>query len=140
MIAATAGLLAEGRRWKRERGSQRAEIRRTLYGNYLASLSQARHTCSLIARDPNVSPAERRRAIHQAFEPCNAARAQMIIVASSSLVAPARQVYFELREFGEQIVGGLRFEDPEYGTRRVKYDELVSELIAAMREDWDDAA
>ncbi|MFE5893993.1 hypothetical protein ACFQ6E_34310 [Streptomyces sp. NPDC056462] len=140
MIAAVTGLLVESRRWKRERGNQDAEIRRTLYGNYLASLSQARHTCSLVARDPNASPAQRRSMIHQAFDPCNAARAQMIIVAPSSTVAPSRRVYFELREFGEQVAGGLRFEDAAYGTRRVKYDELVSELIEAMRQDLDDAA
>lgn len=43
MIATAAGLLAEGRRWKREHGNRRAELQRTLYGSYLASLSQVRH-------------------------------------------------------------------------------------------------
>jgi len=135
MIAAGTGLLAEGRRWKREHGNRRAELRRTLYGSYLASLSQARHTCSLIARDPDVLAAERRTAMHKAFDSSNAFRAQMTIVAPPALMALSRQTYFELREFGDRIAAGLRFGEPEYGMRRIKYDEILSQLVNAMRQD-----
>lgn len=137
MIAAVTALLLEGRRWQRERGNERAEVRRTLYGDYLASLTQARHVCSLLAREPDASLADRRTAIHKAFDPCNMLRAQMVIVAPSALLEPSRAVYFELREFGDRMAEGLRLEDPEYGVRRTKYDELLYELIRVMRQDLD---
>ncbi|WP_369255176.1 hypothetical protein [Streptomyces sp. R35] len=136
-IAAVAALLVEGRRWKRERSNQRSEVRRTLYGSYLASLTQARHACSVLARDPDASPAARRSAIHKAFDPCNAFRAQMTIVAPRGLVDPSRRAYLDLREFGDRIAEGLRLEDPEYGVRRTKHDQVLTVLIDAMRQDLD---
>ncbi|MFJ3798241.1 hypothetical protein ACIPSJ_18390 [Streptomyces sp. NPDC090088] len=137
MIAAVAALLVESRRWKRERGNQRSEVRRTLYGNYLASLTQARHTCSALARDPDASLAARRSAIHAAFDPCNALRAQITIVAPRGLVDPSRRAYFDLQEFGDRIAEGLRLENPEYGVRRTRHDQVLTVLIDAMRQDLD---
>lgn len=62
----------------------------------------------------------------------------MTIAAPKELVSPSHRAYFELREFGDCIALGLRVEDPEYGVRRITYDERLSELIDAMRRDLDD--
>ncbi|MFI0980831.1 hypothetical protein ACH4SP_27940 [Streptomyces sp. NPDC021093] len=139
MIAAVAALLADGRRWKRERSNQSAEVRRTLYGSYLASLTQARHTCSALARDPEASAAARRSAINVAFDPCNAFRAQVTIVAPWELVTPSRRAFLDLQEFGNRIVAGLNLEDPEYTVRRIRHDQLLTVLIDAMRKDLGNA-
>ncbi|MEU3343306.1 hypothetical protein, partial [Streptomyces sp. NPDC006668] len=77
------------------------------------------------------------RSIHAAFDPCNALRAQMTIVAPRGLVDPSRRAYFDLQEFGDRIAEGLRLEDPEYGVRRTRHDQVLTVLIDAMRQDLD---
>lgn len=63
--------------------------------------------------------------IHAAFDPCNALRALMTIVAPRGLVEPSRRAYFDLRDFGDRIAEGLRTEDPEYGVRRTRHDQVL---------------
>ncbi|MFJ9019159.1 hypothetical protein ACIRPU_04090 [Streptomyces sp. NPDC102259] len=58
-IATMSAGVMERRRWRRERGEQRTEARRALYGSYLAALARARHACSLMARETQASVAMR---------------------------------------------------------------------------------
>ena len=64
IATASAGILDQ-RRWRRERGDQNTERRRSLYVSYLAALASARHACRVALREPDPDPLQRGRAARE---------------------------------------------------------------------------
>lgn len=134
IATASAGFL-EYRRWKRDRGDQRIETRRALYGSYLAGLARARHTCSVLSRDTEMSPAQRSRAVWEAFEPCISLRYELSISAPESVVTPAEHTFRRLRDLRDAVAEGVPAGSEEYASHRMRYDEAHLSLRSAMRTD-----
>jgi hypothetical protein len=117
----------------RDQGDRRAEIRRVLYGTYLSSLSQARLACSVLARDPDASLNERRKAAWDAFEPCVSLRYQIAISAPAAVVTPAE--IRQLRGIRDAMAEGLLVGGNEYASHRTGYYTALQALRSAMRDD-----
>ncbi|MFJ9961475.1 hypothetical protein [Streptomyces avermitilis] len=134
-IATVSAGLHERRRWKRDRGDQRIELRRNLYGTYLSGLSRARLACSVLARDPDASLSERRKAAWDAFEPCVSLRYQIAISAPAAVVTPAENVFRRLRDLRDATAEGLLLDSNAYAIHRTDYDTALQALRGAMRDD-----
>lgn len=134
-IATVSAGFHERRRWTRDRGDQRTEIRRVLYGSYLSSLSQARLACSVLARDPDASPDVRRKTAWDAFEPCLSLRYQIAISAPTPVVTPAEDAFRRLRDLRDAITDGLLVNSTAYASHRTSYDTALLALRGTMRDD-----
>lgn len=86
VIATGSAVLLDRQRWKRERLDRETQTRRTLYGDYLAGLSEARHVCGNVARDSTMERSTRRTMAREAFGPCIGLRYQMTVSAPNRVV------------------------------------------------------
>ncbi|WP_063734490.1 hypothetical protein [Streptomyces sp. RTd22] len=134
-IATGSALLLDRRRWQRERRDRELETRRTLYGDYLACLSEARHACGNVARDPDMTPATRRTTAREAFGPCIGLRHQMTITAPDAVVAASEDAFRRLRDLRDGVMEGVRATDQDYLEGRGRYDDALAALRARMRQD-----
>lgn len=134
-IATGSAALLDRRRWRRERLDRETQLRRTLYGEYLACLSEARHTCGNVARTPDMAPSERRTTARDAFGPCIGLRYQMTITAPPLVVDASENAFRRLRDLRDRVVEGASVDDPPYQEGRRGYDEALAELRARMRDD-----
>jgi hypothetical protein len=143
VIATGSAMLLDRQRWKRERVDRETQARRTLYGDYLAGLSEARHACGNMARDRDMEPSTRRTTAREAFGPCIGLRYQMTITAPSRVVEASEDAFRRLRDLRDRVMEGVLATDPVYLEGRRTYDDALALLRARMREDLrvsDDAA
>ncbi|TDT24016.1 hypothetical protein EV562_11940 [Streptomyces sp. BK208] len=89
-IATGSAMLLDRQRGKRERLDREAQARRILYGDYLATLSEARHACGNMPRDPDIAPSTPRTTAREAFGPCIGLRCQMTISGPDRVGKPRR--------------------------------------------------
>lgn len=134
-IATGSALLLDRQRWKRERFDRETQARRTLYGDYLAGLSEARHACGNTARDPDIEPSTRRIAAREAFGPCIGLRYQMTISAPNRVVEASEDAFRRLRDLRDRVMEGAMVTDPVYLEGRRAYDDALAVLRVRMRED-----
>ncbi|MET9122073.1 hypothetical protein [Streptomyces sp. NPDC004528] len=134
IATASAGLL-DHRRWKRERGDQSTDTRRSLYVSYLSTLTTARHACRIAVREPILDPDERRRAVWEAFEACTALRYEVSICAPRYVVTPADDSFRRLRDLRDVVADGFSRDSAEYVSGRLRYDRSYQSLRDAMRKD-----
>jgi hypothetical protein len=134
-IATGSAVLLDHQRWRRERADRETQLRRTLYGEYLASLSEARHTCGNVAREPDMTLPERRTTARDAFGPCIGLRYQMTITAPPRVVDASENAFRRLRDLRDRVMEGASLEDPPYQEGRRRYDDALAELRARMRDD-----
>ncbi|WP_217241684.1 hypothetical protein [Streptomyces sp. AC555_RSS877] len=134
IATASAGLL-DHRRWRRERGDQHRDTRRSLYVSYLAALATARHTCRVAVREPDPDPHQRTRAVWEAFEACTALRYEVSICAPRYIVGPSDDSFRRLRDLRDVVADGCSRDSNEYVTGRLRYDEAYQSLRDAMRKD-----
>lgn len=135
VIALVSTLLVDKRRWLRERASAGVASRRSLYGQFLHSLSRARSTLRQIARDASLDPSERQRAAREGFEPCYGPRYEVTIAAPAFVVGPAEEAFQRLRDLRSVVAAG---HDPAalgYVAAADVYDEALMHLRTAMRRD-----
>ncbi|MFF4710117.1 hypothetical protein ACFY2V_01705 [Streptomyces eurythermus] len=135
VIATGSAMLLDRQRWKRERVDRETQTRRTLYGDYLAGLSEARHACGNMARDPDMEPSMRRTTAREAFGPCIGPRYQMTISAPGRVVEASEAAFRRLRDLRDRVMEGVLATDPVYLEGRRTYDEALAVLRARMRED-----
>lgn len=128
-------MLLDRQRWRRERLERETQARRTLYGEYLASLSEARHACGNVARDPEVDLSTRRTTARQAFGPCIGLRYQMTISAPSRVVDASEEAFRRLRDLRDRVMAGVLAAEPVYVEGRLAYNDALAVLRARMRED-----
>lgn len=122
-------------RWKRQRVDQNTENRRVLYGSYLAVLSSTRHTLGVLARDADIAPVERAKAVWDAYENCISRRYEVEIMAPSGVVAAAEKTHQAIRDLCVAVAGGVTSDSEEYDHHRQAYKEVHSSLRSAMRSD-----
>ncbi|MBZ3900504.1 MULTISPECIES: hypothetical protein [Streptomyces] len=134
-IATGSALLLDRQRWKRERLERETHTRRTLYGEYLASLSEARHTCGNVARDPDMELSVRRATARHAFGPCIGLRYQMTISAPSHVVDASEDTFRRLRDLRDRVMEGALATDPVYVEGRLNYNDALAVLRTRMRGD-----
>jgi hypothetical protein len=137
VIATGSAMLLDRQRWKRERLDRETQTRRTLYGDYLAGLSEARHACGNVARDSDMEPSMRRTMAREAFGPCIGLRYQMTISAPSRVVEASEDAFRRLRDLRDRVMEGVLVTDPVYLEGRRTYDDALAVLRARMREDLD---
>jgi hypothetical protein len=128
-------MLLDARRWRRESSDRETQMRRTLYGDYLACLSEARHTCGNVARDPDMQLPTRRTTAREAFGPCIGMRYQMTITAPSPVVDSSEDAFRRLRALRDRVMEGVLADDPAYLEGRRAYDDALARLRVQMRED-----
>ncbi|MFE3217653.1 hypothetical protein [Streptomyces antimycoticus] len=134
-IATGSAMLLDRQRWKRECLARDTQTRRTLYGDYLASLSEARHACGNVARDPGMESSTRRTTAREAFGPCIGLRYQMTISAPSRVVDASEKAFRSLRDLRDRVMEGVLAAEPVYLEGRRSYDDALAVLRARMRED-----
>ncbi|KFF94865.1 hypothetical protein IQ62_45630 [Streptomyces scabiei] len=134
-IATGSAMLLDRQRWKRERSDRETQARRTLYGDYLAGLSEARHACGNLARDPDMEPSTRRTTAREAFGPCIGLRYQMTISAPGRVVDASEDAFRRLRDLRDRVMEGVLVNDPLYLEGRRTYDDALAVLRTRMRED-----
>ncbi|GGQ11803.1 hypothetical protein GCM10010266_38780 [Streptomyces griseomycini] len=134
-IATGSAMLLDRQRWKRERSDRETQVRRTLYGDYLAGLSEARHACGNVARDPDMELSTRRTTAREAFGPCIGLRYQMTISAPGRVVEASEDAFRRLRDLRDLVMEGVLVTDPVYLEGRRSYDDALTVLRARMRED-----
>jgi hypothetical protein len=135
VIATLSAILLDRSRWRRERHDRLAEVRRTLYGEYLACLSQARNAFRALARDQEAGPAERARTARDGFAPCYALRYQMTITAAPTVVQASERAFRALRDIRDLVSKEVTAVGERYGEGRNGYEEALRELRSAMRQD-----
>ncbi|MEU7283408.1 hypothetical protein AB0A69_32220 [Streptomyces sp. NPDC045431] len=134
-IATFSGALLDRRRWHRDRLDRGTEVRRVLYGEYLARLSEARNACGRLARGTGLDADARRREAREAFEPCVGLRYQMTITAPGPVVEASERVFRTLRDLRDTVADGARADSDAYDAGRERYNDRLMELRAAMRKD-----
>jgi hypothetical protein len=134
-IATGSALLLDRQKWRRERSDRETQTRRALYGDYLATLSEARHACGNMARDPDMDPSMRRTTAREAFGPCIGLRYQMTISAPSRVVEASEDAFRSLRDLRDRVMEGVLVTDPAYLEGRRAYDDALAVLRVRMRTD-----
>ncbi|WKD31430.1 hypothetical protein [Streptomyces xanthophaeus] len=134
-IATGSAVLLDRRRWQRERLDRETQTRRNLYGEYLACLSEARHTAGNVARDPDMLFPERRATARAAFGPCIGLRYQMTITAPTRVVDASEDAFRRLRDLRDLVMEGVSVTEPAYLAGRRSYDDALAALRLRMRED-----
>ncbi|MBD0419434.1 hypothetical protein H0H10_09715 [Streptomyces sp. TRM S81-3] len=134
-IATGSAMLLDRQRWRRERLDRETQARRALYGEYLAGLSEARHACGNVARDPDMDLSTRRTTAREAFGPCIGLRYQMTISAPSRVVEASEDAFRRLRDLRDRVMEGVSASEPAYLEGRRRYDDALALLRARMRED-----
>ncbi|MFB6564287.1 hypothetical protein ACFCYH_36280 [Streptomyces sp. NPDC056400] len=134
-IATGSAMLLDRRRWQRERLDRETQTRRTLYGEYLACLSEARHTSGNVARDPDMLLPVRRTTARAAFGPCIGLRYQMTITAPTRVVEASESAFRQLRGLRDLVMEGVLVTEPAYLEGRRGYDDALAALRLRMRED-----
>ncbi|WP_215455232.1 MULTISPECIES: hypothetical protein [unclassified Streptomyces] len=134
-IATGSALLLDRQRWKRESSERETQARRALYGEYLATLSEARHACGNVARDPDMESPARRTTARQAFGPCIGLRYQMTISAPGRVVDASEDAFRRLRDLRDLVMEGVLADEPVYVAGRLAYDDALAVLRRRMRGD-----
>ncbi|MGW7075305.1 hypothetical protein [Streptomyces sp. NPDC054866] len=134
-IATASAAVLERQRGRRERADRGADVRRELYGSYLASLSHARHACGVIVRSDKLEGAGRLAAAREAFEPCIALRYQVAVVAPAVVVLASERAFRSLRDLRDVAAGGGRADGESYLAGRDRYADDLIALRESMRGD-----
>ncbi|MFG3026575.1 hypothetical protein ACGFZQ_50270 [Streptomyces sp. NPDC048254] len=128
-------MILDHRRWRRERGDQHTESRRSLYVSYLSALAAARHACRLAVREPGPDADQRRRAVWEAFEACTSLRYELSICAPRYVVEASDDSFRRLRDLRDVAADGFSRASDEYVASRLRYDRAYQALRDAMRKD-----
>jgi hypothetical protein len=135
VIATVSAALLDRSRWRRERYAGLLDVRRVLYSDYLACLSQARNDFRVLARDPGLDTTEREHSARTSFAPCYGLRYQMSITASPSVVLVSEDAFRRLRDVRDLAGAGTLAGDERYVGGRARYEDTLTRLREAMRHE-----
>ncbi|GAA2689526.1 hypothetical protein [Streptomyces lunalinharesii] len=135
VIATLSSAYLDRRRWRRDQRDRLAEVRRELYGEYLACLSKVRNSFRLLARTPELDATERERTARESFAPCYEIRYQMSITASAAVVTTSEAAFRRLRDVRDIAAQGTLAGDERYTGGRGAYEEALTRLRTAMRSE-----
>lgn len=135
LIATASTVLLDRSRWRREQGDRLLGVRRVLYSDYLACLSQARNDFRSLARDTGMDPERRARSARESFAPCYGVRYQVSITAGPGVLAASEAVFRCLRDIRDLAAVGTLAEDDAYAGGRARYESALARLREAMRHE-----
>ncbi|MFD4572011.1 hypothetical protein ACFWNK_02240 [Streptomyces sp. NPDC058417] len=135
VIATSSAALLDRFRWRRERHDRLLGVRRSLYGDYLACLSEARNAFRSLARDLDATATARERTARDGFAACYGARYQMSITASQEVYEASETAFRRLRDVRDLAAAGAAPDDAAYEEGRIRYEDALTGLRAAMRRD-----
>ncbi|MFD8613465.1 MULTISPECIES: hypothetical protein [unclassified Streptomyces] len=135
LIATASAAVLDRSRWRREQDDRLLGARRTLYGDYLTCLSEARNTFRGLARNHDMGPVERARTARDSFAPCYGVRYQMSITAASPVVTASEEAFRRLRDVRDLAAAGTLAGDEAYSGGRAEYEAALARLREAMRLD-----
>jgi hypothetical protein len=135
VIATASAAFLDRSRWHRERHERVVAVRRDLYGEYLAALSQARNAFRGLARDRETEQPARERFARESFAPCYSMRYQMSIMAPQAVLVASEETFRRLRDVRDLAARGTLVGDEAYSGGRAEYEESLTRLRNAMRND-----
>ncbi|MEV0372557.1 hypothetical protein AB0I10_22450 [Streptomyces sp. NPDC050636] len=135
VIATASAALLDRSRWRREQHVRTIGVRRDLYGEYLACLSEASNALRSLARNGDLGLAERAASARDSFAPCYAMRYQMSITASPAVFEASEATFRRLRDVRDLAANGTLAGDEAYSGGRAEYEEALTRLRTAMRKD-----
>ena len=135
VIATVSAALLDRSRWRRDRYAHLLDVRRVLYSDYLACLSQARNDFRILARNPDLNTSERDHSARASFAPCYGLRYQMSITASPGVAVVSEDVFRRLRDVRDLAGAGTLAGEERYSGGRAQYEDALTRLRAAMRHD-----
>ncbi|MFJ9112145.1 hypothetical protein [Streptomyces sp. NPDC102283] len=140
-IVVVSTLLADRARWRRDRAGQDLDVRRQLYADYTAALSQIRTALNECAQE-GIPAAERTRRVREVFLTPGAyeIRHQLAIVAPPEIVEASRSAFIVLRDTRDLLVAGASVDDAAYLEMEERFDAALAKLRTVMRLDLGAAA
>lgn len=135
VIATSSAALLDRFRWRRDRHDHLIGVRRALYGDYLECLSQARNVFRSLGRSLEAASAERERIARDGFAPCYGMRYQVSITASKEVFEASEVAFRRLRDLRDLVAAGTLASDEAYVRSRLVYDDALTQLRAAMRQN-----
>ncbi len=137
LIGLSSAILNEQFRWRREQVKDRAAVRRQLYSEYVAALTEVHENMRTLSRTDTLSRADLHQAVYEAF---NAGgpyklRYQMALVAGQQVLDAAEVAFRRMRDIRDLFAGGGKIEDDEYQTQRTSWGIELRSMQRAMRNE-----
>ncbi|MFE3582688.1 hypothetical protein [Streptomyces vinaceus] len=132
-------LAVDRARARREKDVRGEELRRQVYGEYLAALSRTRGQLRDIAHIVDESPEQRARLARDTVRENGAyeLRHQVQLCAPPEVLILTEQVHAALRDLRAQVLDGATSENEAYRAKRAAYETAARSLREAMRRDLD---
>ncbi|MFI9718479.1 hypothetical protein ACIHFE_02335 [Streptomyces sp. NPDC052396] len=135
VVGVGSTLLSDRVRWRRDHAARQQDVKRQLYGEYLAALTRTRTDLKEVVRTTASAGEERARRAGDAYRDGGAyeLRYQMAIIAPGRVVDPSETALRLLRDVRDHIRDGADQArlDSEFG----RLTAAVKELRDAMRAD-----
>jgi hypothetical protein len=141
VIGATFGAgtttLVDRFRWKREHGTREHEVKREIYGKYVAALSLATHQLSDLRRPSALTADELMREAGRVLTASGAylLRAQVLITAPEHLEEPTEMAFAALRDLRDRFDEPDVRKDPEWDAKISSITKAIEALRRATRHD-----
>ncbi|MGW0649947.1 hypothetical protein ACWD4T_14190 [Streptomyces umbrinus] len=135
VIATASAAVLERGRWRRESRERETAVRRVLYGDYLACISEARNGFRSLARDTVIPAPDRAVAARDCFAPCYGLRYQMTITAPPAVSDASEVIFRRLREIRDAVAEGALSDSDVYAQGKRHYEDALARLRTAMRTD-----
>ncbi|MCD0446779.1 hypothetical protein LO763_24475 [Glycomyces sp. A-F 0318] len=127
VIATGATILVERRRERRAAEAEWRQVRRELYGSFLATLSQARHELRVLLLETRMPAEERIARANEAWGRCYVPGHQMEVLAAPDVARPAVAYFHAVRDLREAIVSGEPLSE-------AAHDDLLKAVFATFKE------
>ncbi|MFF2436667.1 hypothetical protein ACFVU4_21230 [Streptomyces sp. NPDC058107] len=140
VIGVASTLIADWMRVNRSQKDGYQTLKRQLYGDYLAALSQTRHSLRTAAQSSSEPVEVRARMALDAFKDAKAyeARYQVALVASDRVTEASTSAFNALRNLRDLVEsGGGTHSDPDYRAVQNQWADRFAELRRSMRSDLD---
>ncbi|MFC7305800.1 hypothetical protein ACFQVC_16430 [Streptomyces monticola] len=135
VVGVGSTLMADRVRWKRDRAARREDLKRELYGEYLAALTRTRNQLKDLVKARNFTPDERAHQAGELYREGGAyeLRYQMSITAPEQVVKRSDDALRKLRDVRDRLQEQVT--DSELDTEFTRLIKSVKSLRDAMRAD-----
>ncbi|GAA0473908.1 hypothetical protein GCM10010361_42810 [Streptomyces olivaceiscleroticus] len=136
VLGASVTLLADRIRWRRDHALLSQKTRREVYAAYLAALHTGSERIRAVVLG-DATAADRLSAAGEAFRAAGVyqAREHVALLASEAVACSAGQVLYRLRDLRDLAARGLSPASSDYEHAVMRYDEALTDLRTAMRQD-----
>jgi hypothetical protein len=129
-------------RWKREQLRDRLGVRRELYSEYIATLTEIHESMRAVSRADQPDDARRARAIHEAFDAGGPykLRYQIGVIADQEVLDAAEDAFQQMRDIRDSFAAGGQIEDAGYQALRETWAVRLRAMQRAMRTELGSSA